>query len=393
MADDSSISEYLTSQKEQGGPDVAAVFEKLLVLWKDKLWYQLSVELVNFIKQPKLPNASQYYLAEFYKNFVCHVGKYMRPLSFTRVAVECNRSDFTTTTTFLEEFPFNNQLDKESELYVQIERAHVFLVSGDDEKVQGKEQCLKLLKKSQLTLQKNPTFDDLVHSNYYRVLLQYDKMMKNHTSYYNNAFKYMAYTKKEAQITEEEKIILAKDLAIAGLSSGEIFCLDELLSSPLWESVKANEQIVVYDEILKAVNIGNIKQFKDICQKKTLPQVLADANATSVLEKKICVTALMDLVFNLPMDRRTISFDEVSKRCEILESQVEPMVMHALSKNLVGGMIDQVARTIHFTHVMPRNLGLQRVKNMTNKMDTWLDKIQNMEALVTEKSMEQLVAA
>jgi len=393
MSDDSSISEYLTSQREQGGPEVAALFEKLLGLWKEKLWYQLSVELVDFIKHPPIPpNASQYYLAEFYKRFACYVGKYMRPLSFTQVAIECNRSDFTTTMTFLEEFPFNNQLDKEAELYVQIERAHVYLVS-DDKKVNGKEQCLKLLKKSQLTLQKNPSFDDLVHSNYYRVLLQYDKMMKNHTSYYNNAFRYMAYTKKDVQISEEEKIILAKDLAIAGLSSGEIFCLDELLSSSLWQSVKTNEQIAVYDEILEAVNIGNITQFKDICLKKTLPQVLADPNATSVLEKKICVTALMDLVFNLPMDTRTISFYEVSKRCEIPEAQVEPMVMHALSKDLVGGMIDQVERTIHFTHVMPRNLGLQRVKNMTTKMDNWLEKIQNMEALVTEKSMEQLVAA
>jgi len=393
MADDSSIREYLTSQKEQGGPEVAALFEKLLDLWNEKLWYQLSLELVDFIKHPpRSLNASQYYLGEFYKRFVCHVGKYMRPLSFTQVAVDCNRSDFTTTITFLEEFPFNNLLDKQAELYVQIERAHVFLVCGD-EKVQGKEQCLKLLKKSQLTLQKNPTFDDLVHSNYYRVLLQYDKMMKNHTSYYNNAFQYMAYTKKQAQISEEEKIILARDLAIAGLSSGEIFCLDELLSSPLWESVKKNEQIVVYDEILEAVNIGNITQFKRICKQKTLPEVLADSNATTVLEKKICVTALMDLVFNLPMDRRTISFDEVSRRCEILEAQVEPMVMHALSKDLVGGMIDQVERTIHFTHVMPRNLGLQRVKNMTTKMDTWLEKIQNMEDLVTEKTLDQLVSA
>jgi len=390
MADDSSITEYLTSQMEQGGPEVTALFEKFLELWKEKLWYQLSLELIDFIKHP--PSTSQYYLAEFYKRFASHIGKYMRPLTFTRIAIDCNRSDFTTTNTFLEEFPFNNQLDKESELYVQIEQAHVYLVC-EDEKVQGKEQCLKLLKKSQLTLQKNPTFDDLVHSNYYRVLLQYDKMMKNHTSYYNNAFKYMAYTKKEFLITEEEKIILAKDLAIAGLSSGEIFCLDELLSSPLWLSVKTNEHIVVYNEILEAVNIGNITQFKNICKKKALPHVLADPNAISVLEKKICVTALMDLVFNLPMDSRTISFDEVSKRCEILEKQVEPMVMHALSKNLVGGLIDQVKRTIHFTHVMPRNLGLQRVKNMTTKMDTWLEKIQNMEALVTEKSLEQLVAA
>jgi len=390
MTDDSSIVEYLTSQKEQGGPDVAKLFETFLSLWKEKLWYQLSLKLIEFMKHP--PNSSGYYLAEFYKRFVCHVGKYMRPLFFTKVAIECNRSDFTTTNTFLEEFPFNNKLDKEAELYVQIEQAHVFLVC-EEEKTKGKEQCLKLLKKSQLTLQKNQTFDDLVHANYYRVLLQYDKIMKNHTSYYHNAFKYMAYTKKESQITEEEKIILAKDLAIAGLSSGEIFCLDELLSSSLWLSMKTNRHIVIYDEILIAVNTGNITQFKTICQKKSLPQVLADQNAISVLEKKICVTALMDLVFNLPMDRRTISFDEVSKRCEILEDQVEPMVMHALSKNLVGGMIDQVKRSIHFTHVMPRNLGLQRVKNMTTKMNTWLKGIQTMEDLVTEKSMEQLVAA
>jgi len=389
MADDSSRTlDYLTSQKDQGGPKVAERFEKLLDLWKEKLWHQLSLELLEVIKNP--PNASQFSLAEFYKCFACHVGKYMRPLSFTRVAIACNRSDFTTTMTFLEEFPFNNQLDAEAKLYVQVERAHVFLVCGE-EKVQGKEQCLKLLKKSQVTLQKNPNFDDLVHSNYYRVLLQYDKMMKNHTSYYNNAFKYMAYTKVD--ITEEEKIILAKDLAIAGLSSGEIFCLDELLSSPLWESVKKNEQVVIYDDILQTVNIGNIVQFREICQKKTLPKVLSDPNATCVLEKKICVTALMDLVFNLPMDSRTISFEEVSKRCEINLDQVEPMVMHALSKNLVGGLIDQVSQTIHFTHVMPRNLGLQRVKNMTKKMDTWLEKIHAMEALVTENSMEELVAA
>jgi len=389
MSDDSSrITEYLTSQKEQGGPKDAERLGKLSDLWKEKLWHQLTLELLDFIKNP--PKTSEYYLAEFYTCFACYVGKYMRPLSFARIAIACNRLDFTTTITFLEEFPFNNQLDKEAEVFVQIERAHVFLVCRD-EKVQGKEQCLKLLKKSQVTLQKNPNFDDLVHSNYYRVLLQYDKLMKNHTSYYNNAFKYMAYTKDD--ITWEEKIILAKDLAIAGLSSGEIFCLDELLSSPLWRSVKKTERMVLYDEILEAVNIGNIAQFREICQTKTLPKVLADPIATSVLEKKICVTALMDLVFNLPMDKRTISFVEVSERCEINLAQVEPLVMHALSKNLVGGLIDQVSQTIHFTHVMPRNLGLQRVKNMTNKMDTWLEKIHAMEALVTEKSMEQLVAA
>mmetsp|Transcript_1968 Transcript_1968/g.7763 ORF Transcript_1968/g.7763 Transcript_1968/m.7763 type:complete len:86 (+) Transcript_1968:1002-1259(+) len=64
----------------------------------------------------------------------------------------------------------------------------------------------------------------------------------------------------------------------------------------------------------------------------------------------------MELAFTRTAGR-TITFAEISETCRLPESEVEFLLMRALSLKLISGTIDGVDRCITITRVQPRVLG------------------------------------
>jgi 26S proteasome regulatory subunit N9 len=58
------------------------------------------------------------------------------------------------------------------------------------------------------------------------------------------------------------------------------------------------------------------------------------------LEEKIRTMAFLDLLFNLPKNARTVSFDVISNKTSVSKNDVELLIMRAMSLGLVKGSID-----------------------------------------------------
>jgi len=65
-----------------------------------------------------------------------------------------------------------------------------------------------------------------------------------------------------------------------------------------------------------------------------------------VLEDKMKMMAFLNLIFNLPKNKRVVGFPLLAKTTRIDVGTVEILVMKAMSLNLIKGKIDQVATLI-----------------------------------------------
>ena len=68
------------------------------------------------------------------------------------------------------------------------------------------------------------------------------------------------------------------------------------------------------------------------------------------------------LTFTHPAHERTMSFTTIASATDLSTSDVELLVMKALSLGLVRGTIDEVSGEVHMTWVQPRVLDLKQVR-------------------------------
>lgn len=62
------VAKYLNSKQSVCDEDLAAAWAKLESLYNKKLWHQLTIELLDFIKHPSLQANDE--LVHLYENFV-----------------------------------------------------------------------------------------------------------------------------------------------------------------------------------------------------------------------------------------------------------------------------------------------------------------------------------
>lgn len=60
--------------------------------------------------------------------------------------------------------------------------------------------------------------------------------------------------------------------------------------------------------------------------------------------------------------------------------------------HLIEGVIDQVDGTIHVSWVQPRVLGIQQIKSLRNRLDSWVDKVHTA-LLSVESETPDLISA
>ena len=78
------------------------------------------------------------------------------------------------------------------------------------------------------------------------------------------------------------------------------------------------------------------------------------------------------MTFTRPATNRQLTFAEIAEETRLPESEVELLVMKALSLGLVKGSIDQVQQNVHMTWVQPRVLDRQQVQVLFIHMDQYM---------------------
>jgi 26S proteasome regulatory subunit N9 len=96
------------------------------------------------------------------------------------------------------------------------------------------------------------------------------------------------------------------------------------------------------------------------------------------------------MTFKRPSNNRNLTFEEIAKETQLPVSEVEFLVMKALSLDLVKGRIDQVDQIVHMTWVQPRVLDKTQINGMIQRLNAWCNDVKSMEALMEEKANEIL---
>ena len=110
------------------------------------------------------------------------------------------------------------------------------------------------------------------------------------------------------------------------------------------------------------------------------------------LRAKLEVLSLMELVFRRPAKNRTIGFSEIGEVIQRPVSDVEVIVMRAMSEGLIRGTIDEVSQVLEASWVEPRVLDTPQIKSMVDRLDTWRSSVSETLRFIENQTPEMFKA-
>ena len=96
------------------------------------------------------------------------------------------------------------------------------------------------------------------------------------------------------------------------------------------------------------------------------------------------------MVFLCGKDERDIPFAKIADACLLQATEVELLVMKAMSLELVRGTIDEVAATVQVDWILPRYLNKDHLQVLTGRMREWEHKMEGVIMMLEAKSDELL---
>ncbi|CAN6640847.1 26S proteasome regulatory subunit Rpn9p [Trichomonascus vanleenenianus] len=385
---DHDVPTVLATLRSEADPDLAALFYTMEDQWERKLWHQLTDTLKELFAQEASAPLRLRVFTQFISTFESKINQlaYVQfglaaanqcasakeALDFlTEVAgkVDVERRAAKPSDTYRgeeEEEPSLAQL--EAHVYAEIELARAKLQLNDLEGARA------LLDKAQNVLDKYDSVEQLINAAFYAVNSEYYKSKADFTTYYRNALLYLACIKVE-DLTLLQQQERAYDLAIAALLGDKIYNFGELLLHPILDSLKGTDYAWLC-EILFALNAGDVRTFEGLSGHLAKQPLLQ--NSLPFLKQKICLTALTEAVFKRPSSQRTLTFETIAKETHLVGSEVEHLVMKALSLGLLEGFIDQVAETVTVTWLQHRVMNKQQIEVMKDKLIHWDQEVRGL---------------
>jgi len=323
------------------------------------------------------------------KKFISTFEAKLNQLSFVRIIADISvqlqgeeRINFVTTISELPKVVQSQEafIDSRSVL------AQILLTSGD------KAGTKATLQKAQSALDTTAGLDATVYSNFYRAWANYHKAMGDAQSFYNSAIQYIAYTQIDA-LPKAELGALAFDLGLAALLGEEIFNFGDLLEHPVLDSLNGTEHQWLSD-VINAFNNGDINLWQKL-QNDFAPQLNQQEAVRAkhvLLEQKIRVMSLVEMLWKRPSDQRSVPLGEVAAVTQLPVDEVEMLIMRTLSLGLIRGSIDEVDQILSVTWVQPHILNMEQIGNMSARLGGWTERVKTA-LRVVESGLPQELGA
>ncbi|CAN6240733.1 unnamed protein product [Urochloa humidicola] len=355
-------------------PDLAEWYAALADLYQRKLWHQLTLKLDQFLALAVVQAGDA--LIQLYNHFISDFETKINLLKFAHFTVVVSRQylDKDAGINYLEGVISKLHDTREARveepiLYVKMQIATFLLEKGNQK------GCKKLLEEGKTTLDSMVDVDPSVHGAYYLVCSQYHKAHQDYSEFYKSSLLYLACTKMEA-LSEPFKQSLAFDLSLAALLGENIYNFGELLAHPIIHGLLGTQAEWIF-HMLCAFNSGNIALYQELCKAHNSALSAQPAlvqNERKLLEK-INILCLMEIIFSRSSENRTIPLSAIAEQTRLSVEDVEHLLMKSLSAHLIEGIIDQVDGTVHVSWVQPRVLGIDQVKSLRDRLDSWIGKV------------------
>ncbi|CAI4225776.1 unnamed protein product [Auanema sp. JU1783] len=379
---------YLAKQKSLAKNNIADNWHKLEELYAKKLWHPLTKEVRSLINNSEF--TTDLNLKDFYDNFISEFELRISPIQLVEIALPV--SSFIFKTNIEEAYAFLGRLkNKVLKDKVAVARVHTGEIDlrlnnrGAQEAVIDIKHIRDMIESTQKEV------DDLngvteVHAPFYKVSALYLREVGDFAGYYREALRYLGVEDPDS-LSRQEKHVQALLVGFAALLGVNVYNFGELLAHPILKSLEETSESWLIP-VLYAFNSGDLVKFhemekhwgewKDLKKKKDF------------LVCKIRLMAVMEIALARPSKERNIPFSEIAAKCQVGVEEVEFLVMRALSKGLIKGLIDQVNQTVHITWVQPRVLNSDQILLMCDRMTLWRRDVTAIENIVHENAREIL---
>lgn len=366
---------YLQQQQIQR-PEQASWFAAFEDFYTKRLWHQLSTKIFEYID--KAPGNKD--LLGLYQNFVSDFEMKMNPLLLiefaSKVVAQINNPDT------------NIQLIEALKPKVKHNDMAFVLCSIIIGEQLGIKNDVATVKKLLEDLEDE--VDDVdgvtpVHARFFLLASDHYKKIGDHCNYYRNSLRYLGClsdTDDSFKNPTPEQQERAFTMALAALLGDEVYNFGELLQHPIINCIEPSKKWVV--DLLSAFNAGDLAAYEALQpQWSTQPDLVTHALE---LRKKITLMCLMEMTFK--SHDGILTFEQISQHARVAMSEVEMLVMRALSLKLVKGNIDQVEGTVHLWWVQPRVLNRNQIITLRSRLNTVCKDVQAMESLLESKAQE-----
>ncbi|XP_023175805.1 26S proteasome non-ATPase regulatory subunit 13-like [Drosophila hydei] len=373
------VTAYLAAQKKTTNKELAAEWTLIEELHNEKLWNELTIKLVAFVRHETLQDESA--LLQLYQNFISTFETKINPYGLIQIleVVVDNISDKKEAIDFLEKMKDKVKICDEAVWYLQVMQGNLYLSNLNDLTA-----TKKIIEELRDVLEEAGNVTP-VHGKYYMLASQYYRRVGKHSEYYRCGLQFLGCSLDD--YPRDQWAQQAFFLGLAALLGDGVYNIGELLAHPILESLQntENEWLV---ELLKAFNMGDINKFNEM---KNIWSKIPDLAAQEVkLRQKISLLCLMEMTFKRSAIERAISFADIANETKLPPKEVEFLIMKALALDLVRGEIDQVAGVVNMSWVQPRVLDRTQIVGMASTLDTWMGAITNMEKLMENRAAEIL---
>ncbi|KAI7687057.1 26S proteasome non-ATPase regulatory subunit 13 [Sarcoptes scabiei] len=367
------VSDFLAKQQSSPYSSYWVTFDEL---YNKKLWHQLTIKLLEFIHKEQPKN-----LLEVYENFISDFETRMKCLSLVEIVAFVVKEipNFEEKLTFIDKIKV--KYDVLAVILCEILSGQIKLEVNDFKET--KEIIDSIDQKIDADMGVTT-----VHARFYQLASDYYQKIGDHAEYYRNALRYLGCCSTPGIDIHESDEVLAQrafTLSLAAILGQDVFNFGELLLHSILRKLEPEHEYM--RELLLAFNTGSIAKFDELKPKwQTQPDlVLHEID----MRKKICLLCLMEMAFATP--NAVLSFDKIAAETRLPVTDVELLVMKALSKGLVKGRIDEVEKKVTISWVQPRVLNKDQIRSMKNRLDNWIKDINDFSKIL-ESNAQEIIA-
>ena len=350
-------------------PELKNLFDDIDSNLNQKLWYQLSENLMTLSSNPKLQQSSD--LIEIYNGLIFFIEPTLNPmkyLEFVKNMLNNYKGKTEEALKFFEniENSHKNKYKGEEKIFIKILKGFCYY---DLNRMYELEE---IVKNTEQDFSGNIEIDSSLYSQYYKLSTLFYEKKQDYDNFYNNAFQYLAY---ETKMTNEEKLDLCYKMCSAMLIGEKLYNFAELIEKDFFKLMHGTQYEWISNLIL-SFNSAKVDQFLSMVnqnKKKIMDNPILKEKA-DFLPIKIRIAALLDLIFQKNKTERTLSFDEICKVCQTEEDKIEYISMKALSHGLIKGYIDQVEKQLIVNWIQPKYLDKEKIVLMQDRFTAWIDK-------------------
>ncbi|CAO1632193.1 unnamed protein product [Sympodiomycopsis kandeliae] len=374
----------LTSLASSAPASLQPLFQEMSTLYSKKLYYQLLLSVEKFFAHPDSARQGSTFRYDLYQSFVNSWKTKVADLSSVQLAVAAAKqlSEPDQALSFLVAQANEIEKDTPPHLLCSIEATHYKLLLGDLDSVK------KDVDQGNKILNTYDAVETVVSAAFYRTAAEYYKAKALYQQYYTSSLLYLAclpHSGTEDDLTSDEKVERAHDLAIAAILGQNIWNFGELLLHPLLPCLNSTPDAYLLP-LLSSFSSGSLPLFDSL-----LPSINSHPllhSSMPFLRQKICLMALVESVSKREARQRSLSFQTIASETKLPVDEVEHLCMKALSLGLIKGNLDQAAQVAHISWVQPRVLEMEQLKALRGKLANWLARVKDTELFVENEERQ-----